>query len=533
MRTKINTKKQIRNLLFVPLLIAGLVCTSLPSSAASTKAIVDDVDKDGKISIGDTFCLGSECFYVTANKDGQVKALAKYNLYVGANYDKITPDITKTYMKEACTENNISNCWKDNEGSKFYIDGTEVSSADVWKESFLNKYHLNKITDEIENKDSDGTIAYYTKLSSGVYEEDGKYYNDSTYKLYPYTTITSSTKGYALQNSLAVGVNGEKGNATYPIYATSLMFNDDHRLSYYIKDGSLENFTNGYTNFEYTDNSDVNVSKYLRDYSAKLANMGYTTSSVNLITVSELDDLIHSISSKNLPLGEWFDNSNGKVENDDGLSNYATIGDLKPYVSEDYAWIWNTSYWTRTIVGNGVNLDNWAMGSTDVYFVSSAGDICYSASGCWSGIPRAGIRPIITMAENDLMLNELFSINGTVKWIDNNNSSKIRPNKSVIKLYRNGVLVASTNVVATDDPDLWKFSFANLAKYDANGKEYVYTITQDNVPMYSSDITNFDVVNQYAPNPKTADGIGHWAPMLGGGAIVITAGAIAFGRRRH
>jgi len=92
------------------------------------------------------------------------------------------------------------------------------------------------------------------------------------------------------------------------------------------------------------------------------------------------------------------------------------------------------------------------------------------------------------------------------------NFSKIRPDKTMIKLYRNSVLIGSTVVTKDDDEDLWRFSFKNLLKYDPNGELYVYTITQNDVAMYSSDITNFDVVNAYAPsssdnsnvtNPKT------------------------------
>ena len=37
--------------------------------------------------IGDTITIKSENFYVYSNKDGYIKAIAKYNLYVGGEYN--------------------------------------------------------------------------------------------------------------------------------------------------------------------------------------------------------------------------------------------------------------------------------------------------------------------------------------------------------------------------------------------------------------------------------------------------------------
>ena len=58
------------------------------------------INGNGK-DIGSEIACGSEHFYVIFSNDNEIKMLAKYNLYVGANYDKIKLDINSTYVKAA------------------------------------------------------------------------------------------------------------------------------------------------------------------------------------------------------------------------------------------------------------------------------------------------------------------------------------------------------------------------------------------------------------------------------------------------
>ncbi|MBO4855516.1 Cna B-type domain-containing protein [Candidatus Saccharibacteria bacterium] len=540
---KIKKKTNIKLLFASLLLVLGFAFHCIPATAASSKVIVTDKDNDKKISVGDEFCLKTECFYVTKNADGKISAMSKYNLYVGSNYDKVTVDINTTYVKQVCKLQSSGSyyCSTFNPGAKYFVDGAEVSGSQEWLQAVLSKYGLSEVEDfsfPVEVNDSNGDKAYVSTVVGEQYEENGVRYQNYTYKLYPYVTITKNTKGYALQNELARGVTGDKGKANYPIYATMFLFNDGLKLSSFAK--SLDNFTNGYTNFELKDSvgeisedgPDLNVIRYLSDYQNKLNDFGYSVDDVDMISISELNELVRAISGENLPLADWYNASGSNEENhEDYLTDYKVLGDIKEYVDDDYSWIWNTSYWMKTLYGNITDIDTETyFGRAPVYFVSTQGEICYSQSDCWASIPRAGLRPIITMAANNFELN-LMDINGTVRWIDNNNSSKIRPKKSVIKLYRNGVFIEQVEVEKDEDEDLWRFSFHDLLKYDENGNEYVYTITQDDVPQYSSDITNFDVVNQYAQNPKTSAS----SPMIFGGVLGLSAlaGALLLHKQRR
>ena len=86
-------KKIVFTLITIILLVVNV--------SASTNCNV--VSGTGK-NIGDEIACGTEHFYVMESNNGNVKMMAKYNLYVGANYNKILLDITKTYIKYECAE---------------------------------------------------------------------------------------------------------------------------------------------------------------------------------------------------------------------------------------------------------------------------------------------------------------------------------------------------------------------------------------------------------------------------------------------
>ena len=52
-------------------------------------------------------------------------------------------------------------------------------------------------------------------------------------------------------------------------------------------------------------------------------------------------------------------------------------------------------------------------------------------------------------------------------------------------------------IVKADKEDNWTYRFDNLPKYDAEGKAYTYTIQEENVPGYTSEINDYDLVNTY------------------------------------
>ena len=86
-------------------------------------------------------------------------------------------------------------------------------------------------------------------------------------------------------------------------------------------------------------------------------------------------------------------------------------------------------------------------------------------------------------------------------WSDSNDRSQMRPESITIHLLRNGEEIKTKTVTEADD---WKWMFDNLDKFDANDKEYKYTIKEDTVPFYTSaESTDADgntvITNTYKP----------------------------------
>ena len=93
------------------------------------------------------------------------------------------------------------------------------------------------------------------------------------------------------------------------------------------------------------------------------------------------------------------------------------------------------------------------------------------------------------------------SVQGKKVWADSNDRRQMRPESITIHLLRNGEAIKTKTVTEAND---WKWTFDNLDKFDANDKEYKYTIKEDTVPFYTSAESkdadgNTVITNTYKP----------------------------------
>ena len=93
------------------------------------------------------------------------------------------------------------------------------------------------------------------------------------------------------------------------------------------------------------------------------------------------------------------------------------------------------------------------------------------------------------------------SVQGKKVWADSNDRAQMRPESITIHLLRNGEEIKTKTVTEAND---WKWTFDDLDKFDANDKEYKYTIKEDTVPFYTSAESkdadgNTVITNTYKP----------------------------------
>jgi hypothetical protein len=93
---------------------------------------------------------------------------------------------------------------------------------------------------------------------------------------------------------------------------------------------------------------------------------------------------------------------------------------------------------------------------------------------------------------------ETTSVSGTKTWDDKNDQDGKRPGFITIHLLSNGTPYGQPKTVIPGENGIWSYSFEGLPKY-ANGKPITYTITEDTVKDYSTEVNDYNVKNSYTP----------------------------------
>lgn len=93
---------------------------------------------------------------------------------------------------------------------------------------------------------------------------------------------------------------------------------------------------------------------------------------------------------------------------------------------------------------------------------------------------------------------EKIKIEGKKTWEDGDNMDGKRPESITIRLLANGVEKDSRKVTEKEG---WKWTFSDLPKFE-KGKEITYTIAEDPVENYTSEVKGYDVTNTRTSQKK-------------------------------
>ena len=100
----------------------------------------------------------------------------------------------------------------------------------------------------------------------------------------------------------------------------------------------------------------------------------------------------------------------------------------------------------------------------------------------------------------------MTEVAGAKTWKDNSNQDGFRPESITINLLANGVKIESKTVTANDG---WKWSFTNLP-VNENGEKITYTITENAVEEYTTEINGYNVTNTHAPEKTSVTVTKSW-----------------------
>ena len=274
--------------------------------------------------------------------------------------------------------------------NKIIIFDEPIDSRTQSIEEYI-EYH-----EEYQNYINKGYELYEYYYDTYTYVEDT---TSTTYKLYSGVSLYIEDENYkekVYQDETAIGAHGdEKGNPipeeigiTEPMYMIGEI--DENAYSTYF--------------YDITYYGDEGAYYYIDAYNYTLESEGFNIVDINTLTVGELNELVKSITSKELPLAEWYENATETKYNQMTGSDYLVLGSIKESIPSEYSWLWGTTYWLRTT-------DE----SYNLFFVDTLGELC-SMYYCQPAV-GAGIRPVVTISAKDLVYSVTTKTdgNGTIE----------------------------------------------------------------------------------------------------------------------
>lgn len=274
--------------------------------------------------------------------------------------------------------------------NKIIIFDEPVDSRTQSIEEYI-EYH-----EEYQDYMNKGYEFYEYYYDTYTYVEDT---TSTTYRLYSGVSLYIEDENFkekVYQDETAIGAHGdEKGNPipkeigiTEPMYMIGER--DENAYSTYFYD------------ITYYDDDDAYY--YIDAYNYTLESEGFNIVDINTLTVGELNELVKSITSKELPLAEWYENATETKYNQMTGSDYLVLGSIKESIPSEYSWLWGTTYWLRT-------MDD----SYNLFFVDTLGELC-STYYCQPAV-GAGIRPVVTISAKDLVYSVTTKTdgNGTIE----------------------------------------------------------------------------------------------------------------------
>ena len=96
-------------------------------------------------------------------------------------------------------------------------------------------------------------------------------------------------------------------------------------------------------------------------------------------------------------------------------------------------------------------------------------------------------------------LHATIDISGTKTWVDYDNKDNTRPDKIVVNLLQDGKVIRTKEVSKNDN---WSYSFNNLPKYDNNNNEIKYSISEEKVDKYTTEVVGYNIINTYKATTK-------------------------------
>ena len=405
-----------------------------------------------------------------------------------------TPEVTSvTVTKDWQDASNQDRSRPENVSVELYADGIStkqivvLSSGNNWTHTFENL-----------DKNKDGQEINYTvkELGTEVDEEGVETLTvENNNKSYIYTvTISGENNSYTITNTYipeVIELKVEKiwhddndrdrvrpGNITVILNADQDITEKGQKLV--LSSNSTNDEGNWIGSFEnlpkYHDGVEINYSL------EELKVENYSEVKISEIVDGKITiENTHKISTIDIPVEKvWQDNNNEDSTRPGSITVYLYANGGSEAVDTATITPGEDGKWTHTFVGLPLNENGNRITYTvdeapvDGYDKTVDGYVIYNSS------------------------NKTIPINGTKTWVDDNDRDRVRPGSITVRLYADGEEIDHRDVTAesVDSEGRWTYSFGDLPKYN-KGQPILYTISEDVVDNYSTEIKNYDITNYH------------------------------------
>ncbi len=417
-----------------------------------------------KQTVGKVGTPADAVFVVTDFNTGAVKATIKYSDFTKVGNDE---DHRQYTLELPLGTYKITELGAEQTGYVLTVQGSKAGHNDPADQE---KFEWNSAPEASVNTLYQNTDIAYIR---NTYEESSTYIDLQATKTYEGGTLEAGQFTFKLMEGtvqVSTATNDASGNINFP----KIYYNEEGTYTYTISEvaGSSDDII-------YDENS-YNVTVNVTEKNGKLtATAVYPSDGITF----------RNIYNKTTVSGEktWDDNNDQDGKRPESITirllANGTVTQSKT-VSADADGNWKWSF---------TNLDKYANGTLINYTISEDAVDDYTTAVSGYNVTNTHTP-------------EKTSVSGSKTWNDNNDQDGKRPESITIRLLADGTVTQSKTVTADDD---WKWSFTNLDKY-ANGREITYSISEDAVTGYTSEVNGYDVTNTHTPEKTSVSGEKTW-----------------------
>ena len=369
-----------------------------------------------------------------------------------ANYSPSTSGLTVTNTLTGTTELTITKVWSDYNNA----DNTRPTSVQIQILQNGNLYSTETVT---------GTGNTWTRTITGLplYDANGVRYTYTINEANVPSGYSRSQSGYTITNTYTATTSSS-------VTKRWVDYNNKHNTRpanitlNLLRNGAFYknvNITGTGDNWSYTENNlekyDASGNAYVYTWEEPSVPNGYNRSQSGNTITNTLENTRYSMVHK-----IWKDNSNAYNTRPDSIT-------LQLYQN-------GVAYGPSVVIHKETypTQDDWSHSWHGLPKYDSNGDE-YVYTWQEVGVPTG----YSSFANGDIITNTLTGetqVSMEKVWIDNHNAYGTRPTSVDFEILRNGTVLQT--VTLNGNGDNWTKTVTGLAKYDADGKEYTYSVRE-------------------------------------------------------